>query len=105
MRNNKKDTFIIEQYENDEKVMVLIFAQWCVNHDLDANQLYKQAYPAQPENKVLLEAMAETVPKEESEEIETEVVLQVLQLFGNDDLAFIVQETEEALQKEKNDRR
>ncbi len=92
MKMSEKDKSIIEQYQNDEKMMVLIFAQWCVNNDLDAKVLYEKAYPSQPENKLLLEAMEETVSKEESEEISVAVLQQVLQLFGNDDLAFVVQE-------------
>ena len=92
MKMSEKDKHIIEQYQNDEKMMVLIFAQWCVNNDLDAKVLYEKAYPSQTENKLLLEAMEETVFKEESEEISVAVLQQVLQLFGNDDLAFVVQE-------------
>ena len=92
MKMSEKGKYIIDQYENDEKMMVLIFAQWCVNHELDAKVLYEKAYPSQSENKLLLEAMEETVSKEESEEISIEVVQQILQLFGNDDLAFVVQE-------------
>lgn len=92
MKMSEKDKNIIEQYQNDEKMMVLIFAQWCVNNDLDAKVFYEKAYPSQPENKLLLEAMEETVSKEESEEISVAVLQQVLQLFGNDDLAFVVQE-------------
>ncbi|MEI3613026.1 hypothetical protein [Pseudogracilibacillus sp. SO30301A] len=100
MKMSEKDKNIIEQYQNDEKMMVLIFAQWCVNNDLDAKVLYEKAYPSQLENKLLLEAMAETVSKEESEEISVAVLQQVLQLFGNDDLAFIIQE--EIDKKKKN---
>lgn len=88
---SEKDQFIIEQYQQDEEMMILIFAQWCVNNGLDARALYQEAYPNQLENKALTEAMEKTVPKEESEEISRELVVQVLQLFGNDDLAFEVQ--------------
>jgi len=44
------------------------------------------------ENDALTDALELTVPKQESDEIDVETVLNVLQLFGNDDLAFIVQE-------------
>ncbi|WP_077324343.1 hypothetical protein [Virgibacillus siamensis] len=83
---------IIESYRQDEKMMILVFAQWCVNHDLDPEELYKKAYPDQMNNHALQEALELTVPKKESEDIPDPTVLQVLQLFGNDDLAFIVQE-------------
>lgn len=26
---------LTEAYERDENMMILVFAQWCVNHDLD----------------------------------------------------------------------
>jgi hypothetical protein len=83
---------IIENYQTDERMMVLVFSQWCINHDLDPQALYKKAYPNQPVNPLLEEVEELTVPKKESEDIATETVLQILQVFGNDDLAFIVQE-------------
>lgn len=92
MKLSKKDEYIIERYKEDEEMMILIFAQWCMNNDLDPIDVYEKAYPNQPKNKALLEAIEKTVPKEESEEISAEVVQHVLQLFGNDDLAFVIQE-------------
>lgn len=92
MEMNEKDAYIIEQYQKDESMMIMIFAQWCVNNDLDASELYQRAYPNQPINKELIQIMEETVAKEESEEISTDVVQHVLQIFGNDDLAFVIQE-------------
>ncbi|WP_026908610.1 hypothetical protein [Paucisalibacillus globulus] len=82
---------IIKNYQNDEKMMILIFAQWCINNDMDPEELYKLAYPYQANNRALEEAMELTVPKIESNEIPDQTVLHVLQLFGNDDLAFVVQ--------------
>ena len=82
---------IIKNYQNDEKMMILIFAQWCINNDMDPEELYKTAYPYQAINKALEEAMELTVPKTESDEISNQTVLNVLQLFGNDELAFVVQ--------------
>src|SRR5690625_4784252 len=102
MTKNEKDKFIIERYENDEKMMVLIFAQWCVNRDVDPFLVYERAYPNQTVNELLKETVEETVPEEESEEISTESLQHVLQLFGNDDLAFVVQQVEEESQKRKN---
>ena len=91
MNKQDREKFIIEQYQNDEEMMILIFAQWCVNHNIDAISLYKKAYPGQLENKALLKAVEKTVPKEKSEPISVEIVQQILQIFGNDDLAFEIQ--------------
>ena len=83
---------VIENYEQDEKMMILIFAQWCVNNDLDPLKLYEEAYPEQGKNKVLEEMLAETIEKGDAEQVDDHTVLNVLQLFGNDDLAFKVQD-------------
>ena len=92
MNLSDSDKCVIQQYENDEEMMVLIFAQWCVNHRLDPVALYQEAYPEQQANKLLQKTLEKTAPKEESAEISTAAVLHVLQEFGNDDLAFVVQE-------------
>lgn len=83
---------VIENYQNDEKMMILIFAQWCINHDLDPVELYQRAYPEQQENELLTDMLLLTVPKEESETIDDHIVIQALQVFDNLDLAFVVQE-------------
>lgn len=83
---------IIESYRQEEDMMILVFAQWCVNHDLDPEALYLQAYPDQAGNERLARALALTVSKEEAGEIPDDTVLGVLSMFGNDDLAFIVSE-------------
>lgn len=90
-RNNLEDK-IIENYQKDENMMILVFAQWCVNHDLDPVDLYKKAYPDQSENPSLKQMVDLTVPKEEAGEIADETLLGVLSLFGNHDLAFVVSE-------------
>lgn len=82
---------VIENYQNDERMMILIFAQWCINNDIEPKALYDEAYPGQLKNHALIDAMDMTVPKGESELIDDQAVLNVLQLFGNDDLAFSVQ--------------
>lgn len=89
---NEKDKQVIESYQNDEKMMILIYSQWCINNELDPVELYEKAYPGQLKNNALIEVIEETVPAKESAEIAEQTVLNVLQLFGNDDLAFIVQE-------------
>lgn len=101
MKQEERNQYIIEQYQNDEEMMILIFAQWCVNNDINARELYQIAYPEQVENSALLEALDKTVTKEESEDIPHEIVQHVLQLFGNDDLAFIVQEKVDAMARKR----
>lgn len=83
---------IIQHYQGEEKMMILVFAQWCVNHDLNPEEIYLKAYPAQSANPALKEAIDLTVPKKEAGEIAHETLLGVLSLFGNDDLAFVVTE-------------
>ncbi|RSL33700.1 hypothetical protein D7Z54_08360 [Salibacterium salarium] len=90
MNEHEMKDKIIESYRQDEKMMIMVFAQWCVNQDLDPNELYKKAYPNQPANPMLKEAVELTVPKEESEDIANDTLLGVLSLFGNDDLAMVV---------------
>lgn len=88
---NEIERKIIENYQSDERMMILIYAQWCINEDLDPRAMYIETYPEQINNVALKDALALTVPKEESEPIDDQIVLNVLQLFGNDDLAFTVQ--------------
>lgn len=81
---------IIQNYKQDEGMMILVFAQWCINHDIDPKEIYFRAYPGQAENELLNHMLEQTVPKQESEEIPDSTVLGVLSLFGNEDLAFEV---------------
>lgn len=83
---------IIANYQRDEKMMILVFAQWCINRDLNPEEVYLRAYPGQSKNQALKEAIELSVPKEEAGEIRNETLLGVLSLFGNDDLAFVVSE-------------
>lgn len=92
MHRKQLEEQIIRNYERDETMMILVFAQWCVNHDLDPLALYKQAYPDQAENAALQQAVDLTVPKHEAGEVPDETVLGVLSLFGNEELAFVVTE-------------
>ncbi|SFB04827.1 hypothetical protein SAMN04488072_10642 [Lentibacillus halodurans] len=91
MEKKEVEQKVIESYQHDEKMMILVYAQWCINHDLDPKALYEEAYPNQMKNEALREALELTVSKQESEEIPDQTVLNILQLFGNDDLAFVVQ--------------
>ncbi|WP_147804982.1 hypothetical protein [Alkalicoccus halolimnae] len=86
--NEKSETEkkIIESFKQDEKMMAHVFAQWCVNHDQDPAEIYASVYGS-ADNQVLREAIDLTVPKEEAGPIETETLLGVLSLFGNEGLA------------------
>lgn len=92
MNRKEQQERIIESYQDQEKTMILIFTQWCVNHDLDPEEIYLRAYPNQQKNQALQEAIKLTLPKEEAASVPDETLLEVLSLFGNDDLAFIVTE-------------
>lgn len=83
---------IVESYRQDEDMMILVFAQWCVNHGLDPSELYRKAYPGQQANERLGRVLELTVPKEEAGEIPDQTLLGVLSLYGNDDLAAVVAE-------------
>ncbi len=92
MSSKELEEKIIQHYQGEEKMMILVFAQWCVNHNLDPQELYVKAYPNQSLNPALKETIELTVPKEEAGEIANQTLLGVLSLFGNDDLAFVVTE-------------
>ncbi|WP_010529361.1 hypothetical protein [Lentibacillus jeotgali] len=94
---------VIESYQKDEKMMILVYAQWCINNSLDPEALYERAYPGQLHNQALRDALELTVPKQESEDIPDQTVLNVLQLFGNNDLAFVVREQIGNEQRKDND--
>lgn len=86
-----RDEQVIKKYEQDEQMMIQLFAQWCVNHSLNPQQLYKKAYPEQRKN-TALQRILEEMDDGERIDIDNETMLDVLQLFGNFDLAFIVSE-------------
>ena len=92
MNNKELEDKIVENYQGEEKMMILVFAQWCINHDLNPEEVYLRAYPTQKANTALKDAIELTVPKEEAGEVSDETLLGVLSLFGNDDLAFVVTE-------------
>ncbi|MBJ6360607.1 hypothetical protein ACFOQM_04700 [Paenibacillus sp. GCM10012307] len=93
MSHNKSvEEQVIQSFQQDEQMMILVFAQWCVNHDLDPQELYLRAYPNQEANPALRQSLKLTVPKEEAGPVPDDTLLGVLSLFGNEDLAFIVTE-------------
>lgn len=99
MNRSEREQFIIERYQAGEAEMILLFVQWCHNHNLDALEIYQEAYPNQelPEN--LIEINQEKVEAKDSVEIDTSLLLEVLQLYGNDDLAFVIVNHAEKLTK------
>jgi hypothetical protein len=81
---------VIQNYQRDEQMMILVFAQWCVNHDLDPLALYRKAYPDQMNNTVLQQTLDLTVSKDEAGDIDDSTLLGVLSMFDNDELAYVV---------------
>lgn len=100
MNSKELEEKIIQNYQGEEKMMILVFAQWCINHDLNPEEIYLKAYPDQEENSSLKEALELTVPKEEAGDVPDQTLLGVLSLFGNDDLAFIVMEEIKKMKKD-----
>jgi len=87
---------VIQKYQEDEQLMIRLFVQWCTNHQLDPHELYKRAYPNQQEN-VAMKNIIEQANAEDDINIDNETMLDVLQLFGNEDLAFVVADEIERL--------
>src|SRR5690625_1169835 len=75
--NNSKtvDERVIENYQKDEQMMILIFAQWCVNNEVDANELYKRAYPEQASNQLLANIFKETLEAGKSDQVDRKSVV------------------------------
>ncbi|MFG6495173.1 hypothetical protein P8610_07430 [Fictibacillus sp. UD] len=94
---------VISNYQKDEGMMIIIYAQWCVNNGLDPKEVYLKAYPEQTNNEYVMHMLEQTVPFEEAEHISNETLLQVLSLFGNEDLAFVVSKEIDAKMEAKND--
>ncbi|WP_318614092.1 hypothetical protein [Sporosarcina sp. YIM B06819] len=93
---NNIEEQVIQKYQEDEQLMIRLFVQWCTNHQLDPHELYKRAYPHQPEN-VAMKNIIEQADAEDNINIDNETMLDVLQLFGNEDLAFILADEIERL--------
>jgi hypothetical protein len=91
---------VIQNYQRDEQMMILVFAQWCVNHDLDPLALYHKAYPDQLNNTVLQQTLNLTVSKEEAGDIDDSTLLGVLSMFDNDELAYVVSQEIDRIAKD-----
>ncbi|OPA73430.1 hypothetical protein BVG16_28580 [Paenibacillus selenitireducens] len=101
MNNNELERQMIEQFQRDERMMILVFAQWCINNGLDPEVLYLKAYPQQVDNVELREALKLTVSKEEAGPIAEEIVLGMLAAYNNDDLACVVTEEIERMKQQQ----
>lgn len=90
MNHSERDQYIIERYQAGEAEMILLFTEWCHNHKLDPLEIYREAYPKQELPAKLIEINQEKLESNDTVEIEVSLLLDVLQLYGNDDLAFVV---------------
>ncbi|WP_262173609.1 hypothetical protein [Saccharococcus sp. Marseille-Q5394] len=90
------DEQIIQKYREDETLMIRLFVQWCANNELDPQLLYKRAYPEQVANTALQEVIEDDDGFDDLH-IDNETMLDVLQLFSNEDLAFVVADEIERL--------
>lgn|SRR5699024_3108726 len=90
MNHSERDQYIIERYQAGEAEMILLFVEWCHNHKLDPLEIYREAYPKQDFPAKLIEINQEKLESNDTVEIESVLLLDVLQLYGNDDLAFVV---------------
>lgn len=97
MEYENRDEFIIKKYQQDEAAMIQLFVNWAMRNDLDPVQLYQRAYPSQTKNEALHLAVEEAEPFDM--EIGEDTLLELLQMFGNDDLAFVVSEEIERIQR------
>ncbi|MFD1032148.1 hypothetical protein [Metaplanococcus flavidus] len=95
MEFENRDEFIIKKYQQDEAAMIQVFVNWAVRNQLDPVQLYQRAYPSQIKNEALFLAVEEAEPFDM--EVDDESLLELLQMFGNDDLAFVVSEEMEKI--------
>nr|WP_229714106.1 hypothetical protein [Saccharibacillus endophyticus] len=84
-------------------MMILVYAQWCINNDLDPVELYSRAYPEQQANERLARGLELTVSKEEAGDITNDTLLGVLTMFGNEDLGMVVAEEIEQIKKKKRE--
>lgn len=91
MNHQQLQEFIIKKYQDEERTMVHLFIEWCREHQHNPHIVYQLAYPNQPENPIISELMAE-LNDQEPLHIPNDTLLEVLQLFGNDDLAFVIAE-------------
>lgn len=95
MEYDNLEEYIIKKYQQDESVMIQLFVGWALNNQLDPVLLYQRAYPSQAQNKALAQAVEQRDFSDT--EISDETLLDLLQMFGNDDLAFVASEEMEKI--------
>lgn len=92
MEFENREEYIIKKYQQDENTMIQLFVHWCATRKLDPIALYQKAYPHQEKNPALMLAIEEIATEPEDIEVGDDTMLEILQMFGNDDLAFVVSE-------------
>lgn len=97
MEYENRDALIIKKYQQDESVMVQVFVNWALRNGLDPVELYQRAYPSQVKNEALLLAVEEADAFDL--DVGNDTLMELLQMFGNDDLAFVVSEEIEKLNR------
>lgn len=90
MNHSERDQYIIERYQAGEAEMILLFVEWYHNYDLNSLEIYREAYPNQEFPEKLIEMNQELIESKEAVQIEKSLLLEVLQLYGNDNLAYVV---------------
>lgn len=89
MKEQSIQDFIIQKYQDEERTMVHLFIEWCRNHDYDPHKIYHRAYPEQAKNPILTEILQE-LDDQKPIHIPNRTLLEILQMFGNDELAFVI---------------
>lgn len=89
MNKQELQDFIIKKYQDEERMMVHLFIEWCCENKLDPHTIYQLAYPNQEKNPVITELM-ENLTDQQPLHIPNETLLDILQVFGNDELAFVI---------------
>lgn len=95
------EAFIIQKYQDEERTMVHLFIEWCREHQYDPHIVYQTAYPSQTENPIITEILA-TLSDQEPLHIPDHTLFEVLQLFGNDELVFVIADLIEKAKKKQN---
>lgn len=87
MKQSEWEQQMIERYQDEEQMMIVIFAQWCVNRGLDPLLVYREAYPEQDANPALASVIEQKFSPVQAQDITDDLLFTVLTLFGNDQLA------------------
>src|SRR5690625_6265335 len=87
MNRTEREQFIIDNYQAGEDEMIALFVEWCHNHDFDPLKMYREAYAEQELPEILVKINKQ---RRDVGEIESSLLLEVLQMYGNDTLAFVV---------------